>query len=738
MKNITLYTLIIYLAILIIGITASVRIVSLVITKGDYYKGNFDTARIVTEDRVFNVSYEYRTGIRGNMYSDDNELLLSTVYIYDLYWYPSLVTDSLYFMQNLDSLASIFHEITPHVTKQAYKKMILTTFHDYHKQYQIALHKIKSDDKQIKNEGNKELKKLRNLYKNIKISKATKAEECVSQKHWDKICSLFPSKASFHGGCKVDKRLIHKNVYKNTASATIGYLNIQHSSRFTDSIVYARGIEGYYDSLLAEERIVFRKLYANNVLIPLRENRRINPQNGCDIITTIDLDIQRISENALHDQLKDINASWGCAIVMEVQSGEIKAIVNLTRTHDGNYEETIDHAVTESYEPGSTFKLMTLLAALESGEIDTSTLVKCEENRIFSLKRAFEISDNEGLYNAAKLAYPQIYDFFLAIMNMSLQKDLHIEVANALSPVLTSKTQREIDYVNVTHGYSIKVPPIYMLAYYNAIANDGKYIQPILVKKIRYPHNKTIEKYARVINPKICSKSTVKKAKACLESVVTHGTGIRARDENYKTFMRDTSVNIKPLIAGKTGTAFIYDDKERQYSKSIKNASFIGYFPSEKPKYTCLVLISGTTLDGGYVAAPICKEIAEKIVNRDNEIAWSQTYKGLIANTPYAKFASANDLQNIYKELGYRLKYEGANEWGSTEQVNENKILSFEKKPINKHNLARQLIGATAKDAVYILKKNGFDIKIDGVGKVVSLSFEGSTAIVHLKNDAKR
>ena len=151
------------------------------------------------------------------MYSDDNELLLSTVYIYDLYWYPSLVTDSLYFMQNLDSLASIFHEITPHVTKQAYKKMILTTFHDYHKQYQIALYKIKSDDKQIKNEGNKELKKLRNLYKNIKISKATKAEECVSQKHWDKICSLFPSKASFHGGCKVDKRLIHKNVYKNTA-----------------------------------------------------------------------------------------------------------------------------------------------------------------------------------------------------------------------------------------------------------------------------------------------------------------------------------------------------------------------------------------------------------------------------------------------------------------------------------------------------------------------------------------
>ncbi len=179
MKNITLYTLIIYLAILIIGITASVRIVSLVITKGDYYKGNFDTARIVTEDRVFNVSYEYRTGIRGNMYSDDNELLLSTVYIYDLYWYPSLVTDSLYFMQNLDSLASIFHEITPHVTKQAYKKMILTTFHDYHKQYQIALHKTKSDDKQIKNEGNKELKKLRNLYKNIKISKATKAEECA-------------------------------------------------------------------------------------------------------------------------------------------------------------------------------------------------------------------------------------------------------------------------------------------------------------------------------------------------------------------------------------------------------------------------------------------------------------------------------------------------------------------------------------------------------------------------------
>jgi len=734
MKKITLYTLLIYLAMLIIGIIASARIVSLVATKGDYYRGDFDTTKVITEDRIFNVNFEYRTGIRGNIYSDENDLMLSTIYIYDLYWYPSQVIDSLKFMHNLDSLVSIFNEVNPRVSKKEYFKIIQNALIDHRNQYNKAVNKTKSEDKQIKNEGINELNKLKNQYKCIKISKATKSNEWVTQEHWDKIRSLFPSKTAYHGGCKVDKRLIHKNVYNNTASATIGYLNTQHSSKYTDSIVYAKGIEGYYDSLLAEEKLVFRKLYANKVLIPLRENRRINPKNGCDIITTINLDIQRITENALNDQLKAINAVWGCAIVMEVQSGEIKAISNLSRTSEGVYEETVDHAVTESYEPGSTFKLITLMAALESGLVDTSTMVKCEENRVFSLKRAFEISDNEGLYNAAKLAYPQIYDYFVAITNMSLQKDLRIEVAKAQTPVLTSKTQREVDYVNVTHGYSIKVPPIYMLAYFNAIANDGKYIQPILVKKIRYPHNKVIDKYAEVINPRICSKSTVRKVKACLESVVTHGTGIRARDENYKAFMRDTSVDVKPLIAGKTGTAFIYDDKERKYSETVKNASFIGYFPSENPKYTCLIFISGTSLDGGYVAAPVCKEIAEKIVNRDKEIAWSQTGKGIIANTPFTKFAHIVDLNKIYKELGYRMNYKVGNDWVMVNNVNQNKELNVEKRNLKKEYLARQLYGANAKDAVYILKKNGYNVIVNGIGKVAKVSFNESTATVELKN----
>lgn len=734
MKKITLSTFLIYIIILIVGIFAAVRIISLVVKKGDAYKGNFDTTKVIVDERLYSLNYEYNTGIRGNIYSDENDLMLSTIYIYDLYWFPSEVRDSAKFMQDIDSLISIFIEINPRLRVSDYNKLIKSTYLDYRQQYRKSFAKTKSEDKKNQKEGQSELRALKNQYKIIKISKATKFSEWMTQEHWDKICSLFPSKAASHGGCKADKRLIHSNVYKNCATATIGNLNIKNSSKYTDSIIYDKGIEGYYDNLLAEERLILRRLYVNKVLVPLRENRRIIPQNGVDLITTINIDIQRITENALQDQLGLIDASWGCAIVMEVKTGEIKAISNLTKVREGVYEETIDHAITESYEPGSTFKLITLLAALESGKIDTSTLVRCEDNRILTLKRAFEISDNDGLYNASKIAYTKLYDFFMAILDMSLQKDLNIEVAKAQKPVLKSKTQKEIDYVNVTHGYSIKLPPIYMLAYFNAIANNGKYIQPILVKRFCYPNNKLEEKYATVINPRICSKSTIGKVQACLESVVTHGTGIRARDDNYKASLRDTSIKARPLIAGKTGTAFIYDEVARKYSEDIKNASFIGYFPSEAPKYTCLVLISGTRQDGGYVAVPVCKEIAEKIINRSNEIEWSQTNKGIMTNAPTARFGYASDFITVLNELGYNINNVKKNDWGEVQQLEKGGNLKFNKKNIKKDFLANQLRGANAKDAVYLLEKNGYNVHLQGIGKVSSIVFSGDLAIIELKN----
>lgn len=733
MKKLTLSTLFLYVIILTVGIVAAVRIVSLVITKADSYRGDFDTSKVVVDDRLFTVNYVYKTGIRGNIYSAENDLMLSTIYIYDLYWYPSEVGDSTKFMQNVDSLISIFIEINPRISRLEYDKIIKNTYLEYKRQYRKCMLNAKSENEQIKKQAQIELRELKKQFKIIKISKAIRASEWVTQSQWDRICSLFPSKSNSHGGCKVDKRLIHNNVYKNCATATIGYLNVQNSKRYTDSVVYDKGIEGYYDKLLSEERLVYRRLYVNNVLVPLRENRKLNPQNGADIISTINIDIQRITENALMDQLLQINAAWGCAIVMEVKTGEIKAISNLTRTGEGVYEETVDHATRESYEPGSTFKLITLLTALESGKVDTSTMVRCEEHRVLPLWRAFEISDNDGLYNASKISYPDFYDFFMAIMNMSLQKNLHIEVAKAQVPVLKSITQREVDYVNVTHGYSIKVPPIYMLAYYNAIANDGKYIQPILVKSIRYPNNKVVEKYAKVINPRICSKATLNKAKACLEGVVTHGTGVRARDDNYKASLRDSTIKARPLIAGKTGTAFLYDEKQKKYS-DIKNSSFIGYFPSENPKYTCLVFISQTTLDGGYVAAPVCKEIAEKIVNRDNQIAWSQTNKGLIQNAPTVRFGNAADIVTIYSLLGYKAKYDQAKDWVQVQQEGKEGKLSFQKKNISKQYIANQLYGATAKDAVFLLEKSGYKVVLKGVGKVSNISFSNNTAIVELKN----
>ena len=726
-----------YLVLIVVGIVAIYRITYLSVSMGKYYEGIFsEDTTITVNGRTFRFEKGEELGKRGNILSDNGTILLSTVFVYDLYWYPSHIyaeNDTVYndklYREKVDSLICIFRRINPKKSIEEYNKLVKEGYLKYKEAYQKAERKTKNADKTVRWEGKKELDELKKKYVIIQISNIEQPSKWVKQRDINEIDLLFKDwkgNSSFRGGCQKDRKEVRRHLTGGYPSSVLGTLKKDKGEK---QYSY-RGIEGYYDSLLAGEIVSKRILKVNDIKVRLKENKKISPANGYSLITTIDNDIQRVTRDALRKSLlKDPTAAWGCAIVMEVKTGQIKAIVNLDKNR-GVCEELTDHATTEAFEPGSTFKLMTLLAALESGKVDTATLVKCKKG-MFPLQTAFAISDNEGIFHAAKMGYANINAFGAALTKMGLHKDLKIETANAKIPRLTTLTQREIDYSNLTHGYSIKVPPVYMLAYYNAIANNGVYVKPTLIKAIISHGSKTIENNPDTIQKRIASPKTIQLAQHCLRFTVVAGTAKAALDNRFKTRKANKEEDIYPLIAGKTGTAFIYDEKMKNYSKEVKNSSFIGYFPSENPKFTCLVLISKTYLDAASIAVPVCKEIAEKLSSYYDEISLSEQEEMKKKNLPTNEFAHRKDMEIIYKELEIDTKpLTIENEYVAAMRDTDSNIV-FQAKDL-KPDWSSAIRKATAKDAVNILEKQGYKVQIRGVGKVSEVEIIGKRAVVVL------
>ena len=747
MKNFKLSIFFVHLFFFLLGIFAVYRIVSLAVVYGKLYKGGIESGQEITIDnRTFKKENGTISGKRGSIFSDDGTVLLSNVFIYDLYWYPSYVSeknDSL-FLKNVDSLINIFYRINPKNSIAYYNKSIKEEYLNYRQEYRTAVKQTKNKDNNVKKQGYQTINNLRKRQVKIKISNLSRTNEWVRQKDIDEIDSLFADwygSTRFRGGCKKDRRDVRRQLSGGYPRSILGMFESISAKDKTDSIIFTRGIEGYYNAELQGETITYEILKVNNEVVRLKENQSLSPSNGCNIVTTIDNDIQRVTKDALEKQILFSGAAYGCAIVMEVESGEIKAICNLDRI--GNYcKEQADHATAERYEPGSTFKLMTLLAALKSEKVDTNTIVDCEKGR-FSLKRAFAISDNDGLYNAAKAGYSNLSAFLIALRAMSLDKDLKIETAQAQIPILNpvTKRPRESDFRNITHGYSVNIPPIYMLAYYNAVANNGKFVKPVLVKSIDCPNGEKIVPQHDVINKSICPPQVIAKAKGCLEAVVMEGTGKRARDEQYLYCIKnqDTNTVCHPLIAGKTGTAYIYAERERKYSYDlphshplykIKNSSFIGYFPSQSPKYSCLVMLSGTVLDGGVAAVPVCKEIADKLYLHDVEVEQSKSNDNQQRIIPVCRFANINDLQMIYSRLQISVSVSNESQYAGIAKNEKEEVVCLPKK-IKNYSLS-ELQGASVKDAVYVLEKAGYSVIVKGKGKVSDIEFVGKKAVVVL------
>jgi len=479
------------------------------------------------------------------------------------------------------------------------------------------------------------------------------------------------------GGFIAIQKTVREHPLGKVAARTIGYADYRGRP----------GIEGAFaNELKGKDGQRLKQKIAKGQWKPINDENEIEPQDGKDIITTIDVNMQDIAHQALLEQLEKFEADHGTVVLMEVNTGEIKAIANLGRTKGGKYYEKRNYAVYESHEPGSTFKLMSMIVALEDKVIDTATTVDTENgvwklhnrrikdsnNRgygVISAARALELSSNTAI---SKLIYYGYKDnpkkFVEGLRRMNLDQKLGLPIKGEGKPIIPhpdDKSWSGISLAWMSHGYGVQLTPLQVLTFYNAIANNGEMVKPRFVKEIRYQNNPEGSKIFKkeIINKQICSQTTINKAKEMLRNVVERGTAKNIHSNDYS-------------IAGKTGTC------QAQYWTDTLHyiASFTGFFPVEKPKYSCIVVIhkpTKTSYYGNIVAAPVFKKIAQKIYARTTEIyevdkgkssfsSLEKNYKlyhtksqNTSHSMPNVKGMSGMDAISLLENLGLKVTFSG-------------------------------------------------------------------------------
>jgi cell division protein FtsI (penicillin-binding protein 3) len=423
---------------------------------------------------------------------------------------------------------------------------------------------------------------------------------------------------------------------------------------------------------------------------------------------------------------------------MEVKTGEIKAIVNLTDTF-GAYREYYNYAVGHSSEPGSTFKLPALLAAIEERAVDINDTVHTGDgvfeyydltirddnylkggHGVLTVRQVFELSSNVGMAKIITNAYKKHpYRFVDRLYGMSLNQPLQVEIKGEGNPVIRypgDKLWSGVTLATMSYGYEVKQTPLQILAFYNAIANNGKMVKPRFAKEIRN-HGKVERVFVtEVINPSVCSKSSLKKVRQLLEGVVENGTATNLKNSHFK-------------IAGKTGTTQIYQQKTG-YSKKSYQASFVGYFPANEPKYSCIVVIYSPrnyVYHGASVAGPVFLEIANKVYATNLDIHKPiNDGKRNNLEIPYSKNGYHKEISAVLKDLDIKQKGDNHTEWVITEKKED----FIELKPrILKDNLVPNVVSMGLKDALFILENMGMDVKVVGRGSVRSQSILPGTRV---------
>ena len=629
------------------------KLVSIQIVDGDKYK----ELALQRTEKMFTIPPN-----RGNLYSDDGSLLATSVSKYTIRFDAVTVKD-----EDFKQL------VNPLATKLG-----------------ALLHKPSSHFEQVLRKAKANKNRYALIARNLDYS------EYISIKDFP-LFNMGP----YRGGLIVEQKTVREHPLGKIAERSVGY------ERFDENGYATRvGLEGAFGEYLrGKEGKRLKQKIAKGQWKPIGLDNIIEPKDGYDVVSTIDINIQDIAHHALLRQLEKYKADHGCVIVMDTRSGEIKAISNLGRTEGDKYYERLNYAIGESHEPGSTFKLMSLVAALEDKKIDTSTVIDTEKGRWrlydrmvrdskyggygkISVSTAFEVSSNTAF---AKMIHNNYKDnpqaFVNSLMRMELHKDLGLPIKGEGKPVIRNpgdKGWSGISLAWMSHGYEVSLTPLQTLAFYNAIANDGEMVRPRLIKEVK-EWNNTIRNFDKeVINPAICSKETARQVRQLLKNVVEkeHGTGHRLYTENFS-------------MAGKTGTAQKnYVGKDPDKLRYI--STFAGYFPADNPKYSCIVVIHEPDKSVGYygadVSGPVFKSIAQKIY----------------ANNPLIDEVESLMAENKELDQSYEQYYAEARK---------------------KTSMMPDLKGMSGMDAISILENLGLEVEVKGNGKVKKQSVSKGTAL---------
>lgn len=621
---------------------------------------------------------------RGNIYSSDGGLLATSVPIYDLYIDLTVkpLTDEI-FNENIDSLGYY----------------LSTTFKDKSQQQYVS-----------------ELRKARKAGKEYySIKRGVSHSDLMKAKNFP-IFRL----GRYKGGFRYDQRDKRELPYR--------YIGKQMIGKVVDSL-NKTGIEGAYDDMLRGQsgKSLKRKL-SGGQWKPVYDKYDVEPIDGYDVISTIDIRMQDLAEHALLKQLIKHQAESGCVVLMEVETGHVKAIANLTNVRDTVYDETYNDAISRSSEPGSTFKLFNMIALMEGGYVKLTDTVDTKGGKVqvgpklvkdsheggygkITVARGFEVSSNtviaQVLYKAFK---DKPMEYIQRLKQLGIDQKLAIELANEGAPRLNQPGKKGwsgYSLPSLSMGYEVMMTPLQVLTIYNAVANNGVMMKPKFVKEIRNKQRSVKKIEPEILNPAICSQPTLAMVKSILEGVVENGTATNLKNAHYK-------------IAGKTGTAKMSSGKDGYEDRNYQ-ASFAGYFPAEKPRYSCIVVVYRPTLGGYYgnvVAGSVFKEIADKIyaqsidMHDDSSDAVLQLAE---IGFPNVKNGFTKDISALLDYFNLKAEYENAGQW-STWKSGDNKPII---KPLHlTEEVVPNVKGMGLRDALFLLESVGLKVKVSGKGTV--------------------
>ena len=657
----------------------------------------FKIVKVQQFDDLINTSSQPRfftvEAPRGNILSDDGSLLAISMPLYNIFLDMSVMSDVLFdrhIVEISDALSNLFEDKTA-------------------EEYDQFLRLAKNSKK------NKYVRlQLKATHNDLKVLKSLP------------IFKLGQNR----GGLIAEQRPNRETPFGLLAQRTVGVLRD----------VNPVGIERAFNQTLSgvDGRHLKRKI-AQKVWVPQDSEGNYLPKAGKDIVTTINIDMQDVAEKALERTLIKENADWGCVVLMEVETGEVKVIANLMKDTLDRVSEKYNYALAMHDAPGSTFKLASIIAGLEDGKFSVNDSVDLQRGRIkyydrvmrdsphdfrkVTIEKAFIISSNVGISKIINESYksdPIEYIDRIYKMGLSTPLELELPYPPALKmPVPNKGGWSGITLPWMSTGYEMALSPLHMLTFYNAIANKGKMMNPIFTTAILEDGKEIEYKKPVVVNPSICSESTIEKIMPLLVGVVEEGTAQNIRTDKYR-------------IAGKTGTTVLNYAGRKEGEDKKYQASFAGFFPADNPKYSCIVVVSNPKngqVYGSKVAAPIFKELADKVYALDMDIHSPISIAESFKNQPKVKQGETDKTKVVLSQLNIDCETTDAAYMISQTTKSSVNLLVRKVEEDLQNGRMPSLKGMNLQDAVYLLETYGFSVVTSGSGGVVKQSIKKGESI---------